>query len=124
MKKKKALTKLEENPNDMSIPPEMGGKAAVSTLFKGKGHIAHVYAEMSERKVKPPMLISKRKWKELTDLQKMEKCKKLVELQVVHNIDHWSAVVEIKLRYLTIRCITSRRSSQGKRLCKVYFEYL
>ena len=49
IKKKRKVTKSEENPNGMLIMPEMGGKIVLSALQKGKGHMNHLRAEIEER---------------------------------------------------------------------------
>ena len=90
------VTTSEDNPNGMLITPEMGGKIVVSVLQKGKGHIAHVSAELSERKVEPPMELSKMKWKEVTDLLRKDEYKRLVELELAWDINHWTRVTEIE----------------------------
>ena len=96
IKKKRTVTKSEENPNGMLIPPEMGGKILVSILYRGKGHDEHVSAELSERGVEPPMEISKMKWNEVLDLLKLAEHKVLVERELARNIKHWSDVKEFE----------------------------
>ena len=96
IKKRRAVTKSEDNPNDMLITPEMGGKIVVSVLQKGKGHVAHIDAELSECGVEPLIQLSKMKWKEVTYLLKKDKYKRLVELELARDIEHWTKVTEIK----------------------------
>ena len=95
VKKKRNITKSEENPNGMVITPEMGGKLVLSVLQKGKGHISHVRAEIAERGVEPPTSIDDMKWKEVVDLLRMDEYKRLVELELAWDIEHWKVVKEI-----------------------------
>ena len=71
----------------MLITSEMRSKIVVSVFQKGKGHINHVSAELSERGVEPPMQLSKMKWKEVeaTDLLRKDEYKKLVELELARD---------------------------------------
>ena len=89
VKKKRSITKSEDNPNGMIITPEMGGKIVLSILHKGKGHINHVRAEIAERGIEPPTLIEDMKWKEVVDLLRMDEYKRLVELELARDIEHW-----------------------------------
>ena len=96
IRKRRVVTTSEDNPNGMLITPEMGGKIVVSVLQKGKGHIAHVNAELSKREVEPPMELSKMKWKEVTALLRKDEYKRLVELELAWDINHWTRVTEIE----------------------------
>ena len=95
IKKKRTVTKSEDNPNGMLITPEMGGKIVLSVLQKGKGHINHVSAEIAERGVEPPMSIDKMKWKEVIDLLRLDEYKRLVQLELARDIEHWKKVMNI-----------------------------
>ena len=95
IKKKRTITKSEENPNGMLITPEMGGKIVLSVLQKGKGHISHVSAEIEERGIEPPTDIDSMKWKEVVDLLRIDEYKRLVQLELARDIDHWRMVKEI-----------------------------
>ena len=51
-KKRRNVTKSEQNPNIMLIPPETGEKIILSIFQKGKGHIDHVLKELDVQGVK------------------------------------------------------------------------
>ena len=93
--KKRSITKSEDNPNGMLITPEMGGKIVFSVLQKGKGHINHVRAELAERGIEPPTSIEDMKWKEVVDLLRMDEYKRLVELELARDIEHWKFVKDM-----------------------------
>ena len=57
VKKKRTITKSEDNPNGMMITPEMGNNIVLSVLQKCKSHISHVSAEISEHGLEQPMPI-------------------------------------------------------------------
>ena len=82
IKKKRSITKSEDNPNGMLITPEVGGKIVLSVLQKGKGHISHVSAELEEHGIEPPTNAVSMKWKEVVDLLRIDECKRLVELEL------------------------------------------
>ena len=86
---------MEENPNGMLITPEMGGKIVLSVLQKGKGHISHVSAEIEERGIEPPTDVDTMKWKEVVDLLRIDEYKRLVQLKLARDVDHWRMVKEI-----------------------------
>ena len=54
IKKKRNVTKSEENPNGMLITPEMGGNIVLSVFQKGKGHMNQLRAEIKEHRIEPP----------------------------------------------------------------------
>ena len=92
IKKKRKVTKSEENPNGMLITPEMGGKIVLSVLQKGRGHMNQLQAEIKERGIEPPESIDDMKWKEVIDLLRIDEYKRLVELELARDIEHWSSV--------------------------------
>ena len=94
-KKKRNVTKSEENPNGMTITPEMGGKIVLSVLQKGKGHADHVHAEIQQRGIEPPMPLKDMKWKEVVDLLRLDEYHTLVRLELARSIEHWKGVREI-----------------------------
>ena len=85
-KRKRNVTKSEENPNGMLVTPEMGGTIVLSVLQKGKGHIALMRAKMDERGIEPPMPLEKMKWKEVTDLPKIDKYKELIGSELAREL--------------------------------------
>ena len=95
-KKKRNVSKSEENPNGMLIRPEMGGKIVLSILQKGEGHIDHVCAELDEQGVEQPMPLAEMKWKEVIDQLRMDEYHSLVELELARDIEHWSKVTQIE----------------------------
>ena len=95
-KKKRQVTRSEENKNGMHITPEMGGKIVLSALQKGKGHITHVGAELADRGVEAPVQLKDMKWKEVIDLLKMDEYKRLVGLELARDIDHWTSVTQVE----------------------------
>ena len=95
IKKKRKVTKSEENPNGMLITPEMGGKIVLSVLQKGKGHMNQLRAEIEERGIEPPESIDGMKWKEVIDLLRIDEYKRLVELELAQDIERWTNVKDI-----------------------------
>lgn len=95
IKKKRKVTKSEENPNGMLITPEMGGKIVLSVLQKGKGHMDQLRAEIKERGIEAPESIDGMKWKEVIDLLRIDEYKRLVELELARDIEHWRNVKDI-----------------------------
>ena len=79
----------------MLITPEMGGKIVLSVSQKGKGHISHVSAEIEERGIEPPTDVDTMKWKEVVDLLRIDEYKRLVQLKLAQDVDHWRMVKEI-----------------------------
>ena len=77
VKKKRSATMSKCHPNGMLITPEMGGKIVLSILNKEKGDINRVRTEIAERGIEPPTLIEDMKWKEVTNLLRMEELKRL-----------------------------------------------
>ena len=57
IKKKRKVTKLEENPNGMLVMPEMGGNIVLSVLQRGQGHGSPVSAEIQKRGIESPVPI-------------------------------------------------------------------
>ena len=95
VKKKRSVTMSECNPNGMLITPEMGGKIVLSIINKGKGHINQVRAEIAERGIEPPTSIEDMKWKEVINLLRMDEFKRLVELGLARDIEHWKLVKDM-----------------------------
>ena len=79
----------------MLITPEMEGKIVLSILQKGKGHMNHVRAEIEERGIEPLESINDMKWKEVIDLLRIDEYKRLVELELARDIDHWKMVKDV-----------------------------
>ena len=87
-KRKRNVTKSEENPNGMLVTPELGGWIVLSVVQKGKGCIDHVRVEMDERGIEPPMPLKKMRWKEVNDLFKINERKRLIGLELAQDIVH------------------------------------
>ena len=82
IKKKRTITKSEENPNGMLMTPEMGDKIVLNVLQKGKGDISHVSAEIEECGIEPPTDVDSMRWKEVVDLLRIDEYKRLVQLEL------------------------------------------
>ena len=73
----------------------MGGKIVLSVLQKSKSHMNQLRAEIEERGIEPPESIEGMKWKEVIDLLRIDEYKRLVELELARDIEHWSNVKDI-----------------------------
>ena len=63
----------------------MGGKILLSILNKdkGKGHINQVRADIAERGIEPPRSTVDIEWKEIINMLRIDKFKRLVELELL-----------------------------------------
>ena len=52
-------------------------------------------AEIEERGIEPPESIDSMKWKEVIDLLRINEYKRLVELELARDIEHWKMVKDI-----------------------------
>ena len=64
----------------------------MSVLQKGKGRLNQLRAEIKERGIEPPESIDGMKWKEVIDLLRIDEYKRLVELELARDIEHWRNV--------------------------------
>ena len=80
----------------MLVTPEMGGKIVLSAVQKGKGQIDHVHVEIDKRGIELRKPLEKMKWKEVTNLLKIDDYKRLIGLELVWDIEHWTRVLEIE----------------------------
>ena len=121
-KKKKSVTKLEENPNGTVITPEKGGIMLLVVLLNDKGHAGHVHTELQQRGIEPPIPIKDTEWKEAIDLLRVDKNQLLVQQEPVQSIENWKDIKEMMPQLDLIDSSDFKgaipwRSSQGKLNC-------
>ena len=86
IKKKRSVTKSKEILDSVVITPEVGGNILSSVLLKSKDHADHIYAELQQCGIEPPMPIEDMMWKEVIDLLWMDEYHLLAQQELARSI--------------------------------------